>query len=423
MKPLHRLLSVRLVGWSVTGVATHTVFGAVTTIVLARGLGPQGLGGYGVFLALAFLISQVGSLGLGTAYVKLATPELQASRDVRVLSWTFLCARLIAVGTLAALALLAGELLGRAVGSGAVVRGLLFPGIAAALLMAVGTHYHEVLRARFAHKSAAVTRGVMAAARMVTYLALMLLGLLTLSRAIGLAVVMTAIETAMLATFAHRGVRLWPPVRPRFRREWVVLSWWLFLTGATGALLTHTDTLLLAGLGGSEETGLWVAASRLIAPIPLLVGAVWSVALPISMALTDMAKLERYLGLSRRTSVASLILAGVGTVVVAPVVSLVFGATYLAAVAPAQWLLVAFGANIASILYGGLVHRLGFERALAGVSVFLLAVNAVGDLLLIPAYGAAGCAAVTAGVMFLGATWTVWRVERDRDRLLAEPTP
>ena len=74
------------------------------------------------------------------------------------------------------------------------------------------------------------------------------------------------------------------------------------------------------------------------------------------------------------------------------------------------------------VLDGGLVHRLGFERALAGVSVFLLAVNVAGDLLLIPRYGAAGCAAVTAAVMFLGAAWTVWRVEHARDRLLGEPS-
>ncbi len=423
MKPFHKLLSVRLVGWSVSGAASHAVFGAITTIVLARGLGPEGLGAYGVFLAVAFLLNQLGSLGLGTAYVRLATPQFQAASEVRTVSWTFFYARGFAVGGLAILALLSGELANRMFAGAGAVRAYLLPGVAAAVLMAVGDHYSEVLRARLAHRSAATVRAVMAAARTLAYLTLLSVDALTVSSAITAAVLLVAVESGTLATLGHRGVQLWPPVRPQLRREWIALSWWLFLTSATTALLTHTDTLLLATLGGSAETGLWVAASRLVSPIPLLVGALWSVVLPISMALTDPGKLERYLAWSGHTAVVSLALAAVGTLIVGPIVTLLFGDSYVSAIAAAQWLLVGFGLNVAAVLYGGLIHRLGLERALAGLSVILLIGNGIGDLVLIPLYGAAGCAAVTTAVMFVGAAWTVWRVERARETLLTEVPP
>ncbi|UCF41481.1 MAG: oligosaccharide flippase family protein [Gemmatimonadota bacterium] len=427
VKPLHRLRSVRLVGWSVSGAAAHALFGAVTTIILARALGPEGLGAYGVFLAVAFLLNQVGDLGLGTAYVRLATPVFQSSGDARRLTWTFFQARFVAVAVLALGVVVAARLLDRPAPDDGPLS-VLLPAAAAAVLMAVGSHYNEVLRARLAHRAAAAIRGTLGAVRALAFATLFSLGALNLGAAVAVALLVTATESVALAALGHRGATLWPPVTPRFERAWLTLSWWLFITSATSALLTQTDTLLLAWLGGEVETGLWVAASRLVGPIPLLVGAVWSVVLPISMALGDPAKLTRYLTLSWRTSWLALATCALATLVIAPVVTLCFGSSYADTIPAARWLLFAFGANVAAILYGGLIHRLGFERDLAAVSAVLLAINVVGDVALIPRFGATGCAVVTAIVLLTGAVWTVWRVERARPTLLAavangEPIP
>ncbi len=417
-KPLFQLLSVRLVAWSVFGAGSHAVFGAATTIILARGLGARGLGAYGVFLAVAFLLNQVGGLGLGTAYVRLATPLFQSSSSARSLTWTFLYVRVAAVGGLALLAFVARELLEPARSAG--LASYLVPGGVAGVLMAVGSHYSEVLRARLAHRQAAAVRAVLAATRTSVYLTLLATGSLTVSRTIAVAVLLVSLESATLAALAHRGAGLWPPRALRVERSWMVLSGWLFVTSASSALLTQTDTLLLAVLSGDAETGLWVGASRLVGPIPLLVGAVWSVVLPISLALTEPAKLQRYLVLSRRTAAAALMLAAVGSFFMVPAVELIFGSEYSQAVAAARWLLIGFGANVAAILYGGLIHRLGLERTLAWVSGILLVANGIGDLVFIPPFGAAGCAAVTAVIMFVSAVWAVWVVERSRGTLLSK---
>lgn len=419
LKPLHRLRSVRLAGWALGGAAGHAAFGAITTIILARALGPAGLGAYGVFLAVAFLLNQLGDLGLGTAYVRLATPIFAARQQPRALYWTFLWLRLGAVAVVALLGLVSGGALAHAVGAGETARTLLAAGAGAALLMAVASHHHEVLRARLRHRDAAATRTTVAGVRAACYAGLAVLGALTLHAAIGVALATIAFEAALLAALAHRGVTLWPPARPAPRRDWLALSGWLFVTSATGALLTHTDTLLVGLLGGAAETGWWVAASRLIAPLPLVIGAVWSVALPISVALADRPRLERYVRLAARTSAAAVALALLATPLVGPLLTLLFGGEYASAAAAGRWLLVAYGANVAAVLYGGLVLRLRFERQLAAVSLIQLAVNTAGDVWLIPIYGAAGCAAVTAAVMLVGAAWSVWRVERSRWALLA----
>ncbi len=418
MKPLHRLRSVRLAGWAVSGAVAHAAFGAVSTIILARALGPAGLGAYGVFLAVAFLLNQLGEMGLGTAYVRLATPGFQQGDNPRPLHWTFLGARILSVALLGVVGVAFGRTLGRAVGASETAQGLLAAGALTAVLLALGGHHHEVLRARLQHRAAAVTRTVAAAVRTTAYAALAVAGTLTLRHAIAVAIGSIALEAALLSRFAYRGARLWPPTRPHLRRDWFALSGWLFVTSATGALLINTDTLLVGWLGGPTETGWWVAASRLVAPIPLVIGAVWSVVLPVSVALQDRPRLERYLGLAARTSAAAALIAVAGTILVTPVMVLLFGSSYAAAAPAGRWLLAAYGVNVAVVLYGGLVLRLRLERELALVSLAQLVINTVGDIVLIPAYGAAGCAAVTTLVMTVGSAWAVMRVTRARGALL-----
>ncbi len=102
-------------------------------------------------------------------------------------------------------------------------------------------------------------------------------------------------------------------------------------------------------------------------------------------------------------------------------IELLFGGEYRGAIPASQWLLAAHGINVAAVVFGGLVLRLGLERQLALVTVCQLAVNTVGDILLIPRFGAAGCAAVSALVMAVGSVWAVTRVMLSRRELMGVP--
>jgi O-antigen/teichoic acid export membrane protein len=423
MKPLHQLLSVRLAGWAVGGAGAHAFFGAISTIILARGLSPPELGHFGIFLAIAFLLNQMGDMGLGTAFVRLATPVFQHGEDARRLHTSFLILRLTAVASLGAVVLLAAwSLKSVLIDLSNATVALIGAGAAGGLLLAAAGHHNDVLRAELRHKEGAMVRGVMSAARAAAYGVLLGTGMLTPATAIGAALGTMAAEAATLAVRAHSGIRLWPPVFSRPERAWFAVSGWLFVTSGTGALITHTDTLLLGWLGGAEQTGLWVAGSRLVSPLPLVIGALWSVVLPISVALQQREKLERYLGLATRATVGIVVAAVFALPLMGFVIRLFFGAQYGPAEPTAQWLLLAYGFNVASILFGGLILRLGLERELAVVSLIQLAVNTAGDLWMIPRYGAAGCAFVTAAVMAVGGTWTVVRIRRAKPRLLETAT-
>jgi O-antigen/teichoic acid export membrane protein len=422
VKPLHRLTSVHLAGWAVSGAAAHAAFGVVTTIVLARALGPTALGAYGVFLSVAFLLNQMGEMGLGTAFVRLATPLFQRDEDARGLHSTFLSLRLATVAVLALAALVASGPMGRLAGAEETTRALILAASLGAVFLAIGGHHHEVLRARLRHRDAAVTRSASAFLRMLAYVLLAAAGRLTLTAALVTAVALMGFEALLLTARAHRDARLWPPHWRRPERAWLVLSGWLFVASGTAALMTHTDTLLLRWLGGLEATGWWVAASRIVSPLPLLIGALWSVALPVSVALEEPAKLHRYLRLAGRTSAFAVMGAIAATAIVPPAVALFFGPEYAGANDAARWLLVAYGANVAAVLYGGLVLRLGLERELAAVALTQLVVNTAGDIWAIPRFGATGCAAVTAIVMLMGALWSVIRVRgRERDLVATAP--
>ncbi|HEX2165868.1 MAG TPA: oligosaccharide flippase family protein [Longimicrobiales bacterium] len=422
MTPLafHRLRPVRLVGWSIAGTGAQVLFGGIVTVVLARALEPAGLGLMGVFIAISLLLSQVGELGLGTAYVRIASPRFKANLNIRALTWNFLYVRLTAVTLLSAVAILLVR--SRPSGSGGVAD-VMIPAAIAAVLLAVASHYTEVLRARLLHRSAAVARTVMSGVRAIVYGAMMLNGTLDPRSAVAAYVLIAAAEAVTLVWLGQQGASNWPPAAVRIERNWMTLSWWLFLASASSVLLIQTDTIMIATLGGPFETGLWVAASRLIAPAPLLLAAIWSVVLPVSVAFTDPATIARYLRVCRRTSAASLVLGAVGVILVPPFLRLLFGAEYAGASGAAMWLILAFGISGTAVMYGGLIHLLRLERPLAALNVMLLLVNAAGDFLVIPRFGAAGCGAVTALVLTVSSAWAMWRVESSRAQLMGAGVP
>jgi O-antigen/teichoic acid export membrane protein len=392
----------------------QTIVGILTTTLLARALGPGNFGVLSVVLALIFIVSGLSDVGWSAAFVRLGSPVVMRGGDLRPLHETFLGLRLALAMLIGAFLLAAGRWVLPSLQLPTDLAWLAGGAAAAGVCLSVGAHYTTALQVARNQRAITTLRSTAGVLRLTAYAVLFVGPGLTLTSAIAVAMVAIPVEMALMAWGAHRSVRLWPPVLRRPSADWLILSAWTAVPALAFTLIGQTDTLLLASLAGSRETGLWNAAARIAGVVTLLSGALWAVAFPYATGTMDMARLVRYLRLATLAAVAIAAACAVG-VVAAPLVSLIFyGHAYDRAVPALRWLLAANGLGAAAVLLLPLAYRLGRERLVAGIAAAQFVINLGGDVALIPRFGATGCAFATFAMHALSLAILVPAVALDR---------
>jgi O-antigen/teichoic acid export membrane protein len=369
--------------------------GIATTTLLARALGPSGFGIFSIVLALIFIVSGLSDLGWSAAFVRLGSPEVMRGGDLRRLNETFLGLRVALALLIGAVLLAAGRWLMPSLQLPADLAWLAGAAAAAGVTLAVGTHFATAMQVARNQRGIATRRTSAGVLRLAAYAALAFGPGLSLHSALAVAMAAIPVEAGLMVWGAHRSLRLWPPLLQAPPVAWLVLSAWTAVPALAFALIGQTDTLLLASLSSSTETGLWNAASRVAGMVTLVSGSLWSVAFPYATGTIEIAQLERYLRLARLASLGVGLMCALG-IALAPWVSLLFfGHAYDGAVPALRWLLAAYGLAAAGLLLIPVAYRLGRERLVATIALLQFAVNLGGDVLLIPRFGASGCAAAT----------------------------
>ena len=392
---LSRRQGTRDVGWSLAGTGVQTALGIVTTILVARALGPSGFGVLSVVLALVFVVSGLADVGFTGSVIRLGSPEVMQGRDVRHLHTTFLVLRVCAASLLAVAVAVAGRWLFpslRLPGQYAWLGGIAG---AAGVAMAVGVHYGTVLQVARSQRTLSLLRSTASALRLLAYGILAWGPGLTLPRALAVALVAIPVEAALGIWAAHRTIRLWPLVLRPPPREWLTFSAWAAVPAMVGPLIGQTDTLLLAGMATAADTGIWSAAARVAGMATLVSGALFAVAFPYATGALEHGQLQRYWRLARVAwgAIAAACLLGIP---LAPwMVGLLYGRAFGDAVPVLQLLLAANALATGVLLLVPVAYRLGRERLVAVVALAEVTVNLGGDVLLFPRFGAVGCAFAT----------------------------
>jgi O-antigen/teichoic acid export membrane protein len=385
------------VGWSLGGSGAQTLIGILTTTLLARALGPSGFGILSVVLALVFIVAGLSDLGWSAAFIRLGSPEVMRGGDLRPLNETFLGLRLALAVVVGVALLVAGRWILPSLQLPSSLGWLAWAAAAAGIALAVGTHHVTALQVARNQRAVTVIRTTASALRLAGYAALAFgrRGGLSLDGALVVGLVAIPLEAVFTVRAAFRSVRLWPPVWRRPPAAWLVLSAWTAVPALAFTLIGQTDTLLLASLAGTVQTGLWNAAARVAGVATMVSGAIWAVAFPYATGTLAAAQIERYLRLGW---LAVLGLAGacaLGIAVAPWVTLLLYGRAYDGAVPALRWLLAANALGAAAMLLIPVAYRLGHERLVAVVAIVEFGVNLGGDVALIPAWGASGCAAAT----------------------------
>jgi O-antigen/teichoic acid export membrane protein len=377
------------------------ILGAVSGVVIARELQPEGRGAYYVIATIAMITISVGHLSVEQSHVWLWS----RAADRRSLAANSLVLGLV-VGTLAAVAaaLIIGVLGPRVVPVAGY--GLLAMAFAAIPFAMAVVYLNNILVLR--SQVQVVNTGALLGGSLQCGTLLLLATVTRLSP--GVVIVLWVVSvTVPLAVLV-------PAVRPRFRhwdrtlaRQALDRGLRYHLGLASLFLLFRSDILILDGLTTTAAVGLYSLAVSLAELTRLVTDAIAQIALPRQLDPDDQGAAAATLGVVRISTVVALASVGLMCVAAPPLIPIVYGSVFggsvpsLLALAPG---LLALGATRP---IGAFLLRLDRPMLASAMSLAALVVNIALNLVLVPVYGIVG-SAVASSIAYgaLAGLQTAW---------------
>jgi len=417
----------------------------LTTLLVARGLGPAALGHYGLVLSVAGLAAAFSDMGIGQTairYAARAAAEGRTAEQMAVLRWALrlrIALVVVVAAVLAALApLIAGRLWHAPELAPLIQMGLL--GGVFTTLAAVPVVYYQSVR-RFG-RNATVQIG-QALLGLAGVLLVGALGRWSVSALIAVSVVTAALGALVFLVMVPRAA-LMPPrgeagatqVRRPFWSSPIEPSPTLagVTDGGPGAFAMYNmistivvmvtlrlDVWLMGVFGRPEQVGLYTVASRFALPLGLLLAAVGGALWPRASAHSDP---RDALVLLKRTFQLSLPL-GAAAVVYAVVVPLLtpwlFGSAYAGSRLLAQVLCVRYALAILIVPVGVIGYSLGLVRWYWIINLVQLVTVATINVVLLPRIGPMAAALALVVSEIVGVTLAGTLLLRRARQIAREP--
>jgi O-antigen/teichoic acid export membrane protein len=392
-------------------------------VILARTLGPEGLGVYATFLSLVTVLSITGGFGMPMAAVRFMPVYVAAGHQARLRGFvrdaqrvTLATSLPIAIAFCAVFALFPAlrDQLGVAIAAAALIPIFGLCTLSAGMLQALGQPLRSDLLVNLART-------------------VLIAGLILLAWWFGHAEPATALWLTGLAALiawgaaaiaARRAMPAAPggPAESDERHHWITAGMTFVLAMAAVSLIERLDTIMLGTLVGAEAAGIYSVASRLSLTVALATTSVLALMAP---ALARQAAASDRVGMQRTASIAvalavlmSLCIAAV-LAGASPWLLPAFGPDFDAAAAPFAILLAGQVAVAACGSAGGLLAVAGLNRALVVVAIAAVILDMVLCLLLVPVFGKPGAAGATVATLLaqaLALAVVAWR------RLGVDPT-
>jgi O-antigen/teichoic acid export membrane protein len=418
--------------------------GFLTTVLIARGLGPAALGHYGLVVSVAGLAAAFSDMGIGQTairYAARAAAEGRIGEQMAVLRWALRLRVALVLVIAVVLALAAPLIAGRlwhAPALAPLIRLGLMSGVCAALAAVPAVYFQSVRRFG---RNATVQIGqallglggvlLVAALGRWSVGALILVSVVT--AALGALVFLVMVPRAALLPPRDGAVpmprhRFWTaPIEPAPALSGVVdggpgaFAMYNMISTIIVIILLRLDVWLIGVFGRPEQVGLYTVASRFALPLALLLAAVSGALWPRASARRDP---HEALALLRRTFYLSLPL-GALAVLYAFVVPLLtpwlFGSAYKDSRLLAQVLCIRFAFAILIVPVGVIGYSLGLVRVYWVINLVQLIVVAAIDVALIPRIGPMAAALALVVSEILGVTLAGAVLVRRARQIAREP--
>ena len=408
--------------------AITVLTGVLSAILLARGLGPQGLGQYALVLSLSGLLAGLSDLGIGQTAIRFASrasAQGQVDELYRVHRWAFRTRMTLALSMAAAGYVLVPWLVGGLWRDDTLIQpaqlGLL-TGVLSAAAAAPAVYYQSIKRLGV---SALLSAG-QALFPLVAILAIAVAGRWSIEGvvlanlvAVGCATLLSLLLVPRRALFAREARRLWGAYRPE-KDDMGSFAAFMVLASILVLLTTRMDVWLMGAFLDKSQLGQYSAASRVTLPLVMLLGALNTALWPRVSSAEGMESLR----LMRRTlqlTVPAAVL-GVGYALIAPVlIPWVFGDAYRDAILLGQVLSLRYCFSLLVCPLGLIGYSLGLVRVYWVINLIQFGVVIAVNLMLLPRIGPLGSALAMlmnelVGAVIIGVLIGV-RTQRMRERV------
>ncbi len=398
--------------------------GVISSVLLARGLGPEGLSVFSVIGAAMVIVRTIANFGLSNSAVRYVAADLKTQPDqARTTARVFAALKLLSsLATVTIILILAGpiaELLNLPTESGPGLVRLASLGILATSCSGIVSSILQALR-RFPQLVITQTLNIV--------LTVLLIGALFLGDRLTIA---NALVVGAVTALAAMSLGWWllPPhwrlalrSRPALPGQDVRRLWhfgrWLWISTMLVVLLSQLDLLLLNRWASSQATGYYALALNLALKAEVLNQTLHMVLLPSVSGLTDREQFATY---ARRSLLRSALLVGMLLLVLPlarPFILTVYGVQYAPSV---HLFILLIGVTMFDVLVNPLLllaFPLNMPRQIAASHALRVAMMLLAGSLLIPVWGGPGAvlaklAAKAVGALFLGSLLLV-RLRREK---------
>ncbi len=381
--------------------------GLLISAILARALGPAGLGLYGVAVAI------------GTLGIQLANGGLHISNTYYVAKNRALLPALL--GNALRISLLGGSVLG----GGAWIVFLCWPALAplsgslltlALAWIPVGLAYLLLLNLLLGLQMVRAYNGIELGNRLLS------LGLIVLLVALRVARVETTLIASLIALLVSSGVALWclrslssvyPRVSMPLFKDTIGVGFRAYLVCLFSFLVLRIDLLMVKYMLGAEQAGYYSVAATIADYVSMFAAVVALILFPKLSALSDNAeKLRMAKRAAFGTGVALLPAVVVAAAFAKFLIPLLFGSAFLPAASALIWLLPGIFFLGIEVVIVQFLNSQGFPSSLIVLWAVSTVLNIGLNLWAIPRHGITGASAVSSISYFLVFSvvwWIIWR--------------
>jgi O-antigen/teichoic acid export membrane protein len=421
--------------------AVIVVTGFVTTVLIARGLGPASLGRYSLVLSVAGLTAAFSDLGIGQTAIRYAARAVAAGRSdeqLAVLRWAMRL-RLVMVSAMAIIVALAAPVIAgrfwRAPELTPLIRLGLLAGVFAALAAVPAVYFQSIRRfGRNALVQSGQALSSLAAVLLVAALGRWSVGAIVTAGVVAAAISALAFlplvpRAALVSTGDASGRGLWrSPIDPASVAgddagpgAFAVYN----LVSTVIVMITlRLDMWLMGVFAGADQIGLYTVASRLAMPMGLMLAAVSGALWPRASSRTEPRAALDLLKRTFQLSIPLGLLAVLYALVMPMLTPWLFGSVYQNSRALAQVLCLRYALAILIVPVGVVGYSLGLVRVYWIINLVQLVAVAIVDVTLLPRMGPMAAAIALVVSEVLGVTLAggalLWRVRRIQSESLAD---
>lgn len=397
--------------------AISVVTGFVTSVLIARGLGPKGMGSYALILSVSGLAASLSDLGIGQTAIRFASQAAErkdTEGQLAILRWAFrLRMLLVFLTSLIAFAFapIVADRLWHEISLSPLVRLSLLTGIFTAIA-AIPTIYFQSLK-RF-KMNAAVAVGQ----TLVSFFGIVVIAFLN-KWSLELVIAVSVIATVLGAiTFMFLVPKASFVVLQDFRQPFVKLiknlwtapkqnpdsstaldstgantfAFFMVVSSITVTVIMRADIWLMGFYLDKSQIGLYSVASRFTLPLVIVLGALNTALWPRASTLTSFEKTIEMITKTFRLS-SLVALAGLIYAILAPLSTpYIFGPIYGKGITLGQVLCLRYCFAILTCPIGIIGYSIGLVRVYWLINIVQLIVVVSANVILLPQIGAIGSA-------------------------------